>query len=173
MMVKDSVEKIKTIVKSFNGLVPAIDMQTILIELGIIEGYFKYPSENKIKRIHFPKTFSVKSSNDFVSLEEETPSQTTFCTDIQYDLVSSAVAAMQARGENFNRWTLQTEVHKNDSRVTIPAILVCLHYWLSMEDPLLLKKGELFTIDCHADEFVEYANGAWDNVYETPLNLKK
>ena len=171
LMIKDSVEKIRKLVNGFDGLVPTIDIQSILMELGVIQGYFQHVGETKVQRIHFPKLFSVKLSKDYVSLEEQTPSQTTFCTESQYELISDAVVSMQARGENFDRWTLQEEVNKTDSRVTIPAILVCLHYWLSMSDPLLVKKEALFAIDCDPDEFVEYANGAWDEVNETPLRI--
>jgi len=172
-MIKESVNKIKMLVNGFNGLVPAVDIQSVLVELGVIEGYFRRADETKVKRIHFPKKFSIKFSDAFVSLEEWTPSQTTFCTDSQYDSVAKNVAAMQSRGENFNRFTLLDEIHKTDSRVTMPAVLVCLHYWLSMNDPLILKKGDLFAIDCISDEFVDFAGGAWDDVRETPLKVEK
>jgi len=165
--VKESVRKIKKLVNSFNGIVPAVDLQNVLAELRTIEGYFQ------VKRIHFPKRFSVKFSEAFVSLEEQTPSQTTFCTDSQYDSVAKNVAAMQTRGENFNRFTLLEEIHKTDPRVTMPAVLVCLHYWLSMSDPLLLKKEALFTIDSYANEFQSYAAEAWDDVRETPLKVAR
>ena len=172
-MIQTSVDKIAKLVEGFVGLAPTEDIQAILLELGAIKGYFAGLKTKQVERIHFPKTFSVNKERDFVKLQEKTPSHEIYCTNIQYDTIAETVAEMQSRRENFNRFTLLKEVQKVDSRVTMPAVLVCLHYWLSIDEPLLVKDMDLFKIDCDPEDFKVESAEAWNDVDFEPLIVEE
>jgi hypothetical protein len=171
-MVKASLDKIERIVKEFIGRVPTDKIQSVIVELGTIRGYLNCLADNKDKRIQFPKKFSIETKRDFIKLQEVTPSTTTYCSDFQYDMIVKAVIALQSRRENFNRWTLQTEAQKVDPRVTVPAVLACMHYWISMPDALLSKSGLMFKISCEVDDFENLSNIAWDDLVEDKLHIE-
>jgi len=172
-MVKDSVEKVKRLVNGLSNLIPNEDMQRILVELGVIEGYFTRLNETKEKRVHFPKHFSIETDRDYIKLQEVTPSLTCYCSDSQYDTVVDAVINMQKRGEDFNRFSLLKETNTLDTEVTTPAILACLHYWLSMNDPLLSKEGDMFKISGTIDDFKDDAYVAWNRLDKKDLFVPK
>ena len=172
-MVKDSVNKIKRLVNGFSGLAPIEDIQSILVEFRVIEGYFNCSRETKKQRVHFPKHFSIKTDRDYIRLQEVTPSETCYCSDVQYDIVASAILYMQERRENFNRFTLPAEIQKSHTEVTTPAVLACLHYWLSMPNPLLAKEKDLFKIKGDIDEFVNDTCVAWDDLADNDLYVPK
>jgi len=171
-MVKDSVTKIERIVKGFAGIVPAEDVQSVLVELGVIRGYFER-ADQKPKRIHFPKKFTIEHDRDYIKLQEVTPSETIYCSDSQYDTIVSAAVRMQHRNEDFDRWTLQEEARRTDPRITVPAIITCLHYWASVPSPLIIKNGVTFGFNCTVDEFKNEAGVAWNDLLETPLRINE
>ena len=121
--VKASINKIRLIVKGIVNPVNPDDIRSVLVELGIVDKFFT------TERIHFPKHFSIIVDGDFIRLQEVTPTNTTYCSDTQYDYIVDAVLDMQERGENFNRFLLPKEVQKTHPEVTSPAILACLHFW--------------------------------------------
>ena len=169
----DSVDKIEKVVKGFVGIVPAEDIQHILVELGTIRGYFQRAHEIKAKpnRVHFPKVFSIEQNSDYIKLQEVTPSDTIFCSDTQYDVIVDAVFDMQSRRENFDRWTLQTEANKIDPRITVPAILTCLHLWFSIPAPLLVKEEKILKLRCNVHDFKNQAAEVWNSLIGNDLRI--
>ena len=78
---------------------------------------------------------------------------------------------MQERGENFNRFTLPAEVQKNHPEVTSPAVLACLHFWLSLSNPILGKEGDMFKIKGDIDDFDNDSCVAWNELSENELHV--
>ena len=171
-MIENAVKEIRSIVNGFNGLVPDSQIQSIFVQLGIIEAYHRGSRQSHVKRIPFPKTFSIKTTDDNIKMHEVTPNCDIFCCEDTYDIVVQSVIEMQSRRENFNRFSLLDETRKEESRVTMPALLVCFHYWLSVDTPLLKKQDDgLFSID--VDDFELAANAAWDDLNGTELVVGK
>jgi hypothetical protein len=165
--VKDSISRTKKTVQGFDGLVSPDDLKSVLVELGVIDQFFTK------RREAFPKHFSILVSGEFVRLQEVTPTDTIYCSDAQYDQVMNSVVEMQRRGENFNRFTLPAEVQKSNPEVTTPAVLACLHLWLSLSNPLLDKSGDMFKIRGEIKEFVNDAGIAWNELLENDLHVKR
>ncbi|MBT6046899.1 hypothetical protein HN803_04625 [candidate division WWE3 bacterium] len=163
--VKDSISKAKRTVIGFAGLVSPDEIQSVMVELGLIDQFFTR------KREAFPKHFSILVDSSFVRLQEKTPTDTIYCSDTQYDVIVKAVIAMQERGENFNRFTLPAEIQKRNPEVTSPAVLACLHFWLSLSNPLLGKDKDLFKIRGDIDEFENDSGVAWNELSENDLHV--
>ncbi|MBT6051166.1 MAG: hypothetical protein HOG49_30570 [Candidatus Scalindua sp.] len=163
--VKASINKIRLIVKGIVNPVNPDDIRSVLVELGIVDKFFT------TERIHFPKHFSIIVDGDFIRLQEVTPTNTTYCSDTQYDYIVDAVLDMQERGENFNRFTLPAEVQKNHPEVTSPAVLACLHFWLSLSNPILGKEGDMFKIKGDIDDFDNDSCVAWNELSENELHV--
>ena len=165
-MLKDAVRKIDRIVRSFEGSVPESEITEVLKQLGIIADCLRRTKSPK--RVAFPKTFSIENTDDYISMQEETPSTKIFCRDNTYDTVIKAVISIQSRREDFDRFSLLAEAQKTAPRVTMPAVLVCFHYWLSTDIPLLKKQANnLFRINsdvCDVDGFETKANESWDDL---------
>ena len=163
--VKDSISRAKRTVAGFAGLVSPDEIQSVMVELGLIDQFFTK------KRVHFPKHFSIITDEDFVRLQEKTPSDTIYCSDTQYDLVVDSIIDMQRRGENFDRFSLPAEVQKLNPEVTSPAVLACLHLWLSLPKPLLGKDGDMFKVKGDIDEFVNDSYIAWNELQDNDLHV--
>ena len=163
--VKDAIGNVKRTVEGFTGLVSPDEIQSVMAGLGIIDQFFTK------ERVHFPKHFSIIIDSNFVRLQEVTPSTTCYCSDVQYDIIVKAVVNMQSRGEDFNRFTLPKEIQRNNPEVTTPAILTCLHFWLSLTDPLLGKAVDMFKVRGDIDEFENDSGIAWNELSENDLHV--
>jgi len=163
--VKESIAKIKRVVTDFAGLVSPDEIQSVLVELGVVDQFFTK------ERVHFPKHFSIKTDRDYIRLQEVTPTDTIYCSDVQYDMIVNAVIDMQLRGENFNRFTLPAKIQKHHPEVTSPAVLACSHFWFSLPNPILGKAGDMFKIRGDIDEFKNDANVAWNELSEKELHV--
>ncbi len=180
-MIEDAVQSINNTVEGFKGLVPDQDIQGIFIQLGIIRAYFSGQKDSKKKRTSFPKTFSIKTTDDRISMHEVTPDTKDsigidiFCCEDTYDVVVQSVIDLQSDRQNFNRFTLLEKAKETAPRTTMPALLVCFHYWLSIEEPLLRKQPDgLFCINrevCEVEDFELTANEAWNNLEGDPLTV--
>jgi len=55
----------------------------------------------------------------------------------------------------------------------MPAVNVCLHYWISMENALLFKKdgSDLFALTCGPENFQDNAKRAWQALREEEFRI--
>jgi len=133
-------------------------------------------SKQTRSRKRFPKTFSIKKGN-FDIMEEKiegVDNPPIFCTRIMHDIVVQSAINLQSDDKDFNRFTLLDAAQELNKRITTPAILVCVHYWMSMESPLLYKKdgSDLFALSYGPENFQDDAKRAWEILAECELRLE-
>jgi len=127
-------------------------------------------------RRQFPKTFRIVQKNTFDAIEQEIPGaeeDPIFCSKSMYDVVVEAVINMQSKEINFNRFSLHDAAKEICNHISIPAILVCYRYWMSMGEPLLYKPdgSDLFAVSCDVDDFQVVSSKAWDELVENELTI--
>jgi hypothetical protein len=131
----------------------------------------------RAKRKTFPKTFKIESSGSLDRLVEIVDEgDTIFCTGEVYDVIVDTIQEMFKKDSNasFDRFELFNAVQKHCPQIKLPAILACMHLWMSLENPLIEKDNmQKMRITTGSEDFERMAHDAWDEVNINPLRLEK
>jgi hypothetical protein len=137
-----------------------------------------------VKRQQYPKTFSILEHHGQPCLVEKIEGSTQsplYCLADFYDHIATAVANLSKSGTDFDRFILLAAAKEICPTVTLPAVICCIRFWMSVEEPLLEKdftkkmsdgKSYPFRITVLEDTFVEDATVAWSEVEEEPIHLE-
>jgi len=175
-MIKEAISKVRS---NFNFLIEEYGIldehkSEFLLSLEALESLVLKKHTRSRKR--FPKTFSINQKGSYDVMEERIDGvdDPIFCSRGMYEIVVQAAVNMQLEGKDFNRYTLEEYGKKFSGRITIPAIMVCLHYWISLKDALLQKRdgSDLFALSCGPECFKESADKAWDMLKECELRIE-
>jgi len=175
-MIKDAINKVRS---NFDFLIEEYGIldehkSDFLLSLEALDSLLNKKTRSK-KR--FPKIFRIVKGKDHDVMEEQivgVEDGLIFCVRSMHDTIVQAAIKMQSEGKDFNRFTLLEAAQALNNRVSTPAILVCLHYWMSIEDPLLYKKdgSDLFALSCGPENFLDDADRAWDELVEGELRVE-
>jgi hypothetical protein len=131
-----------------------------------------------IKRQYYPKLFSIERKGDLACLQEEivdSGQDPIYCYKPHYDAIAQAVA--QAAGQNieFDREELLTLAREFNPRVTKPAVITVIRFWMSIGEPLLLKNVTTNKYDSNVDPemFIGEATLEFNELSHNPLRLEK
>ena len=174
-MIKEAINRIRESIEFLVEEYGIIDEHKtgILLDIEALDSLLTKKSRSK-KR--FPKIFKINERNGKQSMEERvegTLDPPIFCAKNIYDTIVQAAINMQSEGKDFNRFTLIEAAQFLNDRVTMPAVNVCLHYWISMENALLFKKdgSDLFALTCGPENFQDNAKRAWQALREEEFRI--
>ncbi len=156
---------------------PTESAQNLLQLVSKLEGVLSvlYP---KPERKYFPKLFTIERMGDKACLQEEIleapeGQEPLFCIEPYYDAIAEAVAKMYAENREFDRETLLKKAKSINERVTLPAVIVCIRLWMSINSPLFQKNPatNLYAAVTQDGDFITEAKEEWNNLVENPLKI--
>ena len=127
-------------------------------------------------RKYYPKLFTIARINDVACLQEEivdSGQPPLYCFHEYYEAIAKAVANMSGQTQEFDREDLHNAARQINERVTKPAVIACIRFWMSMPEPLLLKNSITNKYDSNVDPavFVDETTDEWNNLSDNPLRL--
>jgi len=138
----------------------------------------KLESVLSFTRQYYPKLFTITRKGDVACLQEEivdSGQPPLYCFHEYYDAIAKAVANMSGQTLEFDREGLHNAARQVNNRVTKPAVIACIRFWMSIPEPLLLKNMTTNKYDSNVDPslFVEEATVEWESLSVNPLRLER
>lgn len=140
-------------------------------------------------RRQYPKHFTIQTNPHNNCLQEAFPpteadpdeQPSLFCSEDLYEDIVAGIENMARENKPFDRFDIQeatAEVVMDKMRasgienpekpnISIPALLACLHLWLSIPEPLFTKSATVkdkFEVVGNVDDFEDATDEAWDLV---------
>jgi len=129
-----------------------------------------------VHRQQWPKRFSIGRIGDSPCLHETIVGSSQpplYCLPGYHKAICEAIVNFIKRDEEFTRDGLTEEARKINPRVTKPAVIACVRFWMSIEDPLIKKNAKSNNYDStvDGDVFSNDAKEELEKLADNPFTL--